>query len=130
MKKTKIINASKNIVLSENAQIAKSPFSRIKGLMFSCPNDMVLVAKKDSLIESEIHMCFMRYPIDVLWVNSKFEIVDKCSAEPVNIFKRETLRFYRPKVKAKYTIELGSKKKKVTDIADIGDKILFEPEIE
>lgn len=129
MKKTKIINKTKNIVLSENAQIAKSAFSRMKGLMFSGPKDMVLVAKKDSLRESEIHMCFMKYPIDVLWVNSELEIVDECHAEPVNIFKPETLRFYKPKVKAKYTIELGSGKRKVTDIADIGDRILFESEI-
>lgn len=127
MKKTRIINKTKNFIISENAEIAKSALSRMKGLMFSGPKDMILEGKKDSFVESAIHMCFMKYPIDVLWVNSDLEIVDISNAVPLNIFRPETIKFYAPKRKAKYTIEIGAGKITGTEV---GDKILFESGLE
>ena len=50
-------------------------------------------------VNSSIHMCFVFFPIDVLFLNSKKEIVDiKLNLKP--------FRFYTPRKPAQYVIEL------------------------
>ena len=78
----------------------------MKGLMFTIPLEkeqgIILVAKKESILQTSIHMFFVFYPIDVLWLNAKKQVVDK---------KERLLPFTplaRPKSPAKYVVELAS----------------------
>lgn len=67
MKKIKIINKTKNIVIAERAALANTFFARLKGLI-----------GKNTLEEDEglcitpcnsVHMFFMKFSIDVLFID-------------------------------------------------------------
>jgi len=74
----KIINKTKNTVLAKNAIVADTVFKRIKGLL----------GRKD-FIEGEaliikpcnsIHTFFMRFPIDVLFVDKHNQVIKLISS--------------------------------------------------
>jgi uncharacterized membrane protein (UPF0127 family) len=119
----RIVNETRNGVISENSDFARSVLSRIRGLMLSRPKDLVLVSPKEDIRSSTIHMLFMLFPIDVIWVDSGNSVVDlQRNIRAFNPLKKCTWRTYKPGKPAKYVIELGS-----GNIADteIGDKIGF-----
>lgn len=69
----RIINKNTGKVLAEKAMLANSTFKRVKGLMFSDRMEGF-----DALIISpcnSIHTFFMKYSIDVIFLNNKLEIV-------------------------------------------------------
>ncbi|MCX5714888.1 MAG: DUF192 domain-containing protein [Candidatus Omnitrophica bacterium] len=69
----KIINLTKNTVLSENATIADTPLSRTKGLLGRkglLPQEALVLKPCNS-----IHTLFMQFPIDVLFVDREFKVV-------------------------------------------------------
>jgi len=66
--------------------------------MFSKKKDQVLVLINKKETNTPIHMWFVFYPIDVVWLNSKKEVV----------FIKRSLRPFKsinPKVKARYVLE-------------------------
>ena len=69
----KIINITKSTILADNAKIAESLFSRMKGLLGrkSLLNNEALIIKNCN----SIHTFFMQFPIDVLFVNKDNKIV-------------------------------------------------------
>ncbi len=116
----KVINLSKDFVISESAEFASSFFSRLRGLMLSQKKDIILVSPGEDISSSSIHMCFMRFPIDVIWLNSDKVVVDiKKRVLPFNPFNRKTWRIYKPKKVAKYVIELGIGNSDGTEIMDL-----------
>lgn len=118
--RVQIINKSKNFVVSESAEFASSLFSRLRGLMLLQKKDIVLISPKEDIASSSIHMCLMKFPIDVLWVNSDMVIVDiQRRILPFNLFDRKTWRIYRPKKAAKYVIELAVGNSDGTEIMDL-----------
>ena len=118
------MNKDKNFVISDETDIAESFFSRFLGLMFSKPRDLVLVSPREDIACSSIHMCFMRFPIDVLWLDSGMRVVDiKKKILPFNIFDRKSWRGYKPKSPARYVIELGEGEIRDTEI---GDEVVME----
>ncbi len=119
----KVANQSKSLVISEDAEIAQSFLSRLRGLIFSERKDIVLISPKEDIASSSIHMFLMKFPIDVLWLNSNMLVVDiRRKILPFNIFDTKTWRIYRPRNPAKYVIELGIGELGTTEI---GDKIEF-----
>ena len=72
-----IINKTKNTVLAEEAGIADSPFSRIKGLLGKngLNRGEALVIRPCN----SIHTFFMRFTIDVLFVNKNNRVVKAVS---------------------------------------------------
>ena len=94
-------------------------FGLIKGLMFASEKKskkamcLVMLGKRDKKFEVSPHMFFCFFPYDVIFVNSKFEVVDK------KILKPQSLG-YTPKKPVKYIIE--SWKATFKNIK-IGDKI-------
>jgi uncharacterized membrane protein (UPF0127 family) len=80
-------------------------FSQIKGLMFSPPlkqqEGIILVSNKEDL--GSIHMFFVFFPIDVLWLDKRAKVIHK--AERVLPF---TYCVVPPK-KAQYIVELPAK---------------------
>lgn len=72
--KTFKLATSKGELLCERMIIADNPFTRVKGLMFSerLPDgaDGFLIKPCNS-----IHTCFMRYPIDVIFLDKEMRVV-------------------------------------------------------
>ncbi len=69
----KIINKTKNTVLAENAIIADTPFTRSRGLLGRKelqPKEALVITCCNS-----IHTFFMRFSIDVLFVDAGNKIV-------------------------------------------------------
>jgi uncharacterized membrane protein (UPF0127 family) len=43
---------------------------------------LVLVGKRDSRLDSSIHMLFVSFDLSVIWINSAMQVVDKVLAKP------------------------------------------------
>ncbi|WP_435347544.1 DUF192 domain-containing protein [Haloarchaeobius sp. HRN-SO-5] len=56
--------------LARNVDVADSTLSRVRGLMFrrSIPDDYALVFQFDTAETRNVHMLFVPFPIDVLWL--------------------------------------------------------------
>lgn len=68
----KAINKTNNTTLAENVEIADTFFTRLKGLMFS-----ESFGDKDALLVdpcNSIHCCFVRFPIDVIFLDKNNKI--------------------------------------------------------
>jgi hypothetical protein len=70
-------------------------FKRFLGLMGKKDFDEILVF--ENLTDSAIHTMFMRFEIDIYFIDENKVIYDKVTLEP--------WRFYRPEKKARYIIE-------------------------
>jgi uncharacterized membrane protein (UPF0127 family) len=108
-----IRNATINRVISRKAKICSSCFSKALGLMFSGKRSLVFVFEKEEKVP--LHMLFVFFPIDVIFLNKKKKVV-----EIKRCFK--PFRLYRPSKKAKYVIEVPAGS---ADITSIGDRIEF-----
>lgn len=86
-------------------------FRRLVGLMGKRDFNNILVFK--NLTDSSIHTMFMRFEIDVYFIDENKIVFDKTTLKP--------WRFYRPKKRAKYIIE--TKKGKLN--SEIGDILDF-----
>ncbi len=86
--------------------IARSMISKIIGLMFKRDfEDVLVIVMPFSSKLNGIHTCFMRFPIDVYFLDESGELVDKrLNVKPWNI------GIY-PSRPAKYVIEVKSGKK-------------------
>jgi uncharacterized protein len=95
-----------------DVRTAKGPFTRLKGLMF----DKMMTDMDGLLIPgcNWIHTFFMRFPIDVVYLNRKYEVVDI----DVNVVP---WRMCVPRFKAKHVLELrgGSLEGKRLSIGEV-----------
>lgn len=98
-------------------EMADTFFSRFRGLMFRRflePNTGIILSESsESIINSSIHMFFMRFNIGVLWLDRNYVIVDKCLA-------KKWYPFYFSKKPAKHVIEIHASS---LDYFLIGDKL-------
>ena len=60
---------------------------------------IILAEKKESRVDTAIHMMFMNFDITVLWLNKELAVVDKALA-------KRWVPIYLPKIRAKYVVEL------------------------
>lgn len=115
----KVINKSKSIVLSENVEIRTSFLGRALGLMLSEKRDIILDSRFEDVTAAGIHTLFMKYPIEVAWLDNEMTVVDlNKKVEPFNPVKKSTWRIYRPKRPARYVVELGLGKLGTTEVGD------------
>ncbi len=112
-----ISNLSKNKIIESSARLCNNVFSKFIGLMFSKRQKRALILKFNKEKMIHLHMLFVFYPIDVLFLDKNRIVVDKKEN-----FK--PFAFYKSKKKAMYAIELFQGTVKKTK-ADIGDKIDF-----
>ena len=109
-----IKNTTTKTIITKNAKLCKNSFQKSLGLMFSLkPKPLIFIFKKEKIIP--LHMLFVFYPIDILFLDKNKTVVEK----------KENLKpfsFYTPKKKAMFVIELPRNKIKKTKI---GDKIEF-----
>ncbi|MCX5698293.1 MAG: DUF192 domain-containing protein [Candidatus Omnitrophica bacterium] len=69
----RLINQTKNTVLAEDVFIANTPFKRIKGLLGEkvfLPNQAIILDPCNS-----VHTFFMRFAIDILFVDKDYKVV-------------------------------------------------------
>ncbi len=93
-------------------KICNSVWSKTRGLMFSKKRNLVFVFDEEKRVS--LHMLFVFFPIDVLFLDKDKRIVEiKKNFKP--------FRVYTSKNKTKYVIELADKNNYT-----IGDKIDFE----
>jgi len=107
-----IKNIKKKTLIAKNAELCSNIFSKSFGLMFSRrPKALIFIFKKEKIIS--LHMFFVFYPIDVLFLNK-----NKIIVEIKENFRPFT--FYTPKNKAMFIIELpnGTIKKTKTKIRE------------
>ncbi len=115
----RILNKTRGFVISEDAGVVESFFERLLGLTFSEPRDLVLICPEEDKKSSSIHMCFMRFPVDVLWLDSKKGVVDiGKKVPPISITNPKTWRIYTPEKSAKFVVEIGAGDIGKTDVGD------------
>ena len=112
-----IRNVTKKRIIADNARLCNDIFSKFIGLMFSIKQKKDLVFKFDKEKIISLHMFFVFYPIDVLFLDKNKIVVDKKEN-----FKPFT--FYKSKRKAMYAVELPHGTVKQTKTG-AGDKIKF-----
>lgn len=106
-----IMNLTKNALLAENTTIADTLFKRIKGLLGRKDFN-----KGEALIIkpcNSIHTFFMRFPIDVVFVDAKKRVVKTIS-------NMRPFRISGICLKARFSVELpaGSLQKTATQTGD------------
>ena len=112
-----IKNITKNKILAKNKRFLNTEFQKFMGVMFAkkLNKGLIFVFRKEKLIS--LHMFFVFYPIDALFLDKKKKVVQlKESFKP--------FRALISKKPAKYVLELpeGTIKKSKTAV---GDRIGF-----
>ena len=93
---------------------------KLRGLMFRPrldPDDgLLLVEKRNSRLDTSIHMFFVPFDLAVFWINSDMTVVDK-------VIAKSWKPAYFPKADAKFTLEIHPNR--WADY-EIGDKVEFK----
>lgn len=114
-----IKNIPKNKILAKNIKICGSVFSKTKGLMFSKKiYDKAFIFAFSKEKRWSVHMLFVFFPIDVLWLDKNNNIIDM--AKNLKPF----CPLCRPKKQAKYIIELPDNVINNSK-TEIGDKVIW-----
>ncbi len=97
-----IYNETQDVIVLKNGKWCASFACHFKGLMFrrNLPPDdgLIFVRKSKSIINTTIHMLFCFFPIGVIWLDDKLQVVDTKLAKPWRLS-------YAPKAPAQYYIE-------------------------
>ncbi|MCU0484912.1 MAG: DUF192 domain-containing protein [Anaerolineales bacterium] len=92
---------------------------RLRGLMFHKPlptdEGLLLVEKRDQVINSAIHMMFVNFDLAVVWINQQGEVVD-------TVLARRWRPGYIPKRAAQMVLEITASR-----LAEfkVGDRVSF-----
>ena len=109
-----MLKAGKRIIIS-NVKLAKTHWERTKGLMFEEKKKfnyaLIFEFPRESRIGTSLHMLFVFFPIDVLFMNKEKKVVDKVTLNPF-------IPNYTPKKAAKYVIELPKGKAKKIKVGE------------
>ena len=93
---------------------------RLRGLTFHPPlsptEGLLLVYKRDSRVDTSIHMLGVSFDLAVIWINSSMQIVDKVLAESWHLA-------YAAKEEAQYILEIHPDR---LDEFEIGNRVKFE----
>ena len=112
-----IYNKSRRKEIIGKFRLCRSILCHFKGLMFSKKPDFGLVFAFRTEKRRSLHMCFVFFPIDVLFLDSGKKVVE--IKENVMPFA-----FYFPSKKAKFVIELPARAIKKSG-TKAGDTISF-----
>ena len=94
---------SNNKILLKKVKIADNMILRAKGLMFEKKKNfdyaLVFYFSNESRIGCSLHMLFMNFSVDVLFLDTQKKVVDKVTLKP-------WILNYTPKKAAKYVVEM------------------------
>ena len=103
MKIIQIINKSHPLASPLQAIYCDTFKCRLRGLMFRShldPRDgLLLVEKRDSRVDTAIHMLFVGMDLAVIWINSEGTVIDK-------VLARSWRPAYTPHKPARYILEI------------------------
>ena len=113
-------NQTKKIGSPAQIKFCDTFLTQLRGFTFRSrliPDEgLLLVGKRDSRIESSIHMLFVSFDLAVFWINSEMKVVDKLIA-----------KIWRPayfsKQPAKYVLEIHPDR---WGDYEIGDTVQFK----
>ena len=100
-------------ILANHVVVYDNFFMKFFGLRFSkkLKNEAILfVNKKESRLNSIVDMFFVKFPLDVLWLDKNMKVVDKATLR--------TYTFRIPKRKAMYIVEMEQGKGDKVNIRD------------
>ena len=106
-----ILNKTTNELINIKIIDANSFFKHFKGLMLKKDIDFAMLFC--NLKDSSVHTHFMRFDIDVYFLDENKTIFEKTTLKP--------WKFYKPKKQASYILETKKNKLKLK----IGDKLEF-----
>lgn len=93
---------------------------KLRGLMFrprlDLDDGLLLVEKRDSRLDTSIHMFFVPFDLAVFWINSDMIVVDK-------VIAKSWKPAYAPKLAAKFTLEIHPDR---WGDYEVGDKVEFK----
>jgi uncharacterized membrane protein (UPF0127 family) len=93
--------------------------SQLRGFTFrtgiSLAEGLLLVGKRDSRVDSSIHMLFVPFDLSVIWINSSMQVVDK-------VLAKSWRPAYFAKQPARYVLEIHPKR---WGDFEIGDGVEF-----
>jgi uncharacterized membrane protein (UPF0127 family) len=119
-KSISIENKSRGIDGALRITFCDTFFSQLRGLTFrsrlSQDEGLLLVGKRDSRLESSIHMLFVSFDLAVVWINSELKVVDK-------VLARSWHPAYFSKQPARYVLEIHPER---WGDFDIGDRVQFK----
>jgi uncharacterized membrane protein (UPF0127 family) len=122
-----IRNKTKNTILVNETERADSVFSKAKGLMFRSElgkgRGMLFTFGREDYVG--IWMLFVRFPIDLIYLDSKKRVVGIFERIRPVTFNPKTWKVYYPVVPSKYIIEVNSGIIRETG-TEIGDSLEFE----
>lgn len=112
-----ITNKTKKFVIIKKAKLCREVFCKAFGFMFRFRKpDYALVFVFRSERRADLHMLFVFFPIDVLFLDKNKKIIDiKKKFKPFS--------YYAPKAHAKYVIEVPVGRLNKTGV---GDRIDFD----
>ncbi len=117
----KVRNETRNIVLPIRARWCASFFCQLRGLMFRrrLPPDeaLLLAGRRESRLETAIHMLFVFFPLAVFWLDREGRVVDRTLARPFR-------PFYISRWPARDVLE-GSPD--LLEMVAVGDTLSWEP---
>ena len=90
--------------------------TQLRGLTFRTrlarDEGLILAGKRDSRLDSSIHMLFVSFDLTVVWINSDMKVVDK-------ILAKSWRPAYFPKAPAKYVLEIHPDRWENFQIGDV-----------
>lgn len=119
-KSISIENKSRRINGALRIKFCDTFLSQLRGLTFrshlSREEGLLLVGKRDSRLDSSIHMLFVLFDLSVIWINSNMQVVDK-------VLARSWRPAYFSKQPARYVLEIHPER--WMDF-EIGDRVQFK----
>ena len=112
----RLVNQTKNTLLAEGVSLANTPFKRLKGLLGrkDFPAGQALIIQPCN----SIHTFFMRFPIDVLFVDKDNRVIQTISS--LKPFRLTPIYFH-----ARLVIEFSPRTIK-DSLIEIGDRLTLE----
>ena len=114
-----IENANRRIDGSLRVKYCDTFLTQLRGftLRSDLPRDegLVLVGKRDSRIDSSIHMFFVSFDLAVVWINADMQVVDK-------VLARSWKPAYFSKEPARYVLEVHPDR---WEEFQVGDRLVF-----
>jgi uncharacterized membrane protein (UPF0127 family) len=115
-----IENMNRRIDGSLQVKYCDTFLTQLRGFTFRSglarDDGLVLVGKRDSRVDSSIHMFFVSFDLAVIWINSDMQVVDK-------ILARSWKPAYFSKQPAKYVLEVHPDR---WDEFQVGDRVQFK----
>jgi uncharacterized membrane protein (UPF0127 family) len=121
MPKTIVIeNKNRKIAGDLRIKYCDTFLTQLRGLTFrsALPREegLLLAGKRDSRLDSSIHMLFVPFDLSVIWINAEQQVVDK-------VLARAWRPVYFPKQPAKFVLEIHPER--WADF-EIGDGVEFK----